>query len=328
MTRSRIEPTPYPKSSMTTQTDKSLTAGYFYVALAAILWAASGSSAKFLFTGGMTPFQLVQLRTTLSWAALLIWLLLRRAPFPRISSRDLVYFILLGVLGIAGAQFFYFYAISKIKVAAAILLHYLGPVFIALYAAIFAHERPDRITTAAIVCALAGCGLVVDVYNLDLVSLNRTGILAGLCAALAFATYSVMGEYGMRRYDPWTVLFYAFMFAALIWNILHPPLEALFHPYSAIQWAWIVYISVFGTVLPFGLYFEGINRIRSSHASITATLEPIAAAGMSWLFLGEALSPLQVAGGVLVIASVVILQIRRQDADRAPATIRAKGAAE
>lgn len=220
---------------MTTQTDKSLRTGYLYVALAAILWAASGSSAKFLFNEGMTPFQLIQLRTTLSWVVLFAWLLLRRAPFPRISSRDLVYFALLGILGIAGAQFFYFYAISKIKVAAAILLHYLGPVFIALYAAIFDHERPDRITTAAIFCALAGCGLVVDAYNFDLLSLNRAGILAGLCAALAFATYSVMGEYGMRRYDPWTVLFYAFMFAALIWNILHPSLEALFHPYSPIQ---------------------------------------------------------------------------------------------
>jgi len=274
----------------------------------------------------MTPFQLVQLRTTLSWAVLLIWLFLRRAPFPRVAPRDLFYLVMLGVLGIAGAQFFYFYAISKIKVAAAILLHYLGPVFISLYAAVFARERLDRVTVAAIFGALLGCGLVVEAYNLDLVTLNRAGIIGGICAALAFATYSVMGEYGMRTYDPWTVLFFAFLFAAIIWNILHPPLEALFHTYSPVQWSWILFIAFFGTVLPFGFYFEGINRIRSTHASITATLEPITAAAMSWLFLGESLDALQVGGGLLVVASVAILQAHRQADEKAPIRIRAKKA--
>jgi len=302
--------------------DRSLLAGYLYVALAAVLWAASGSSAKFLFNQGMTPFQLVQLRTTLSWTILLIWLVFRRAPFPRVAPRDLLYFVMLGVLGIAGAQFFYFYAISKIKVAAAILLHYLGPVFIALYAAIFTREHLDRVTLTAICGALLGCALVVEAYNLDLVTLNRAGIIGGVCAALAFATYSVMGEYGMRAYEPWTVLFFAFLFAAVIWNILHPPLEAVFHAYSLVQWGWILFIAVFGTILPFGFYFEGINRIRSTHASITATLEPITAAAMSWLFLGESLSALQVAGGILVIASVAILQAHRQADEKAPMRIR------
>jgi drug/metabolite transporter (DMT)-like permease len=270
----------------------------------------------------MTPFQLVQLRTTLSWTVLFVWLALRRGSFPRIAPRDLVYFALLGILGIAGAQFFYFYAISKIKVAAAILLHYLGPVFIALYAAVFAREHLDRVTLAAMLGALVGCGLVVDAYNLDLLTLNRAGVLGGICAALAFATYSLMGEYGMRSYDPWTVLFFGFLFAALIWNILHPPLEALLHAYSPVQWGWIVFIAVFGTVLPFGLYFEGINRIRSTHASITATLEPITAAAMSWIFLNESLSLLQVMGGVLVLTSVIILQIRRKADEGAPMVVR------
>jgi len=286
-------------------------AGYLFVALAAVLWAASGTAAKFLFNGGMDPFQLVQLRTTLAWVAMVAWLALRRSPFPRIAGRDWFYFAGLGVLGIAGAQFFYLFAISQIKVAAAILLHYLGPVFIALYAVVFARQHLGRMTLAAIATALIGCALVVEANHLDMLAMNRAGVIGGLCAALAFATYSVMGEYGMRRYDPWTVLCYAFLFAAAACNVIHPPLTALFQSYTAAQWGCILYIAVAGTVLPFGFYFEGINRIRSTHASITATLEPITAAAISWLALDETLAPLQIVGGVLVIAAVVLLQTRR-----------------
>ena len=61
-----------------------------------------------------------------------------------------------------------------------------------------------------------------------------------------------------------------------------------------------------GTAIPFGLYFVGINYIRSTRASITATLEPISAGFIAYLFLGEILEPLQILGGVLVIAAIVL----------------------
>jgi drug/metabolite transporter (DMT)-like permease len=103
--------------------------GYLYVALAAILFAISGTSAKFLFNDGITAFQLIQMRTTLAFTGLLIWLCLRYPALLKISLKNLPYFIGLGVFGIGSAQFFYLLAISKINVAAAILLHYTGPVF-------------------------------------------------------------------------------------------------------------------------------------------------------------------------------------------------------
>ena len=115
--------------------------GYLYVCLAAVLWAAAGSAAKFLFNSGMTAYQLIQLRVTLAFCGLLLWLVWRNRPLLKIKVKDLFYFCLLGVLGIGAAQFFYLFAISKIKVAAAILLHYTGPVFVALYAAVFRHQK-------------------------------------------------------------------------------------------------------------------------------------------------------------------------------------------
>ncbi|MCG6912018.1 MAG: DMT family transporter [Deltaproteobacteria bacterium] len=296
------------KNSSITQRHDRL--GYLYVALAAILFAASGTVAKFLFNNGLSAFQMIQLRTTLACAGLLVWLPAKDAGLLKIAVKDLGYFAGLGILGIGSAQFFYLFAISKINVAAAILLHYTGPVFVALYAVLVQKRKLGFVSLLAVFGTLVGCFFVVGAYNLEILSLNRAGIVGGFLAAVAFAVYSIFSEYGMRTYKPWTVLLYGMLFAALMWNVLHPPFEAFFHSYSALQWLCIGFVGIFGTVAPFGLYFEGIRRIKPTHASLTATLEPIAAGVIAALFLGETMVPLQIVGGAIVLASIVLLQLK------------------
>ncbi|TES89852.1 MAG: EamA family transporter [Desulfobacteraceae bacterium] len=298
--------------------------GYLYVVLAAFMWGLSGSSAKFLFNSGITPFQLVQLRLTISTVFLFLYLLIRFSSLLKISRSDIFYFILFGTVGMAGVQFTYLFAISKIKVAAAILLQYLAPSFIALHSVVFMREKLSRSTLIALIGATLGCYLVVGAYNLEILSMNIVGIISGVLSAVTFAWYSIHGEYGMRRYNPWTILFYALFFGAVVWNILHPPLEAFMHAYSPVQWIWILYIGVMGTLIPFGLYLEGINLIRSTRASITATLEPITAGIISYIFLNEIMEIPQITGGVIVIASIILLQLKQEQDDKAPSIIRAQ----
>ncbi len=283
--------------------------GYLYVSLAAILFAISGTSAKYLFNDGVTAFQLIQMRTTLAFAGLLTWICLKDPVLLKISIKNLPYFIGLGVFGIGSAQFFYLLAISKINVAAAILLHYTGPVFVALYVVFIQRHKLSFNSVLAILGTLSGCFLVVGAYNLQLFALNRVGIVAGILAAISFAVYSILSEYGMRKYTPWTVLLYGMLFAALMWNILHPPFEAFLHRYSPFQWGLILFIGVCGTIIPFGLYFEGVKRIKPTHASITATLEPISAGIIAAVFLGEMMGTLQIIGGLIVIVSIILLQL-------------------
>jgi drug/metabolite transporter (DMT)-like permease len=303
--------------------------GYFLVLLAAIFWAVSGSSAKYLFLNGMTPLQLVQARVTLGGALLLCWLLLRDRSLLHISGRDAIHFALLGIAGLAMVNFTYLMTISKLNVAAAILLQYLAPVLIALHAIVFAGERLSPSAIIAVVGATAGCYLVVGGYNLSLLALNREGVLWGVISAFAFAGYSIHSERSMRRRHPWTVLCYSMQFAAVFWNILHivwdgapPPMDFARQDYPLLQWGLIVYVAVLGTLIPFALYFEGINLIRSTRASITATLEPISAAMISFFVLGETLEPLQILGGALVIGAIILLQLRKEYDDATPELIR------
>lgn len=300
--------------------------GYLYVIVAALLWALSGTAGKYLFKSGLTPYELVQIRLTLSTVILSVYFFLRKPALLSIKINDIPYFAVLGMFGMGMVQFTYFYAISKIPVASAILLEYLAPSFIAVYSIVFLRERLRIFTIVALIGATIGCYMVVGAYNLSLLSMHKNGVIAGIGSALSFAWYSLYGERGMRRYNPWTVLFYALLFAGMLWNILYPPFKSFERHFSLTEWMLVFYIIILGTVVPFGLYFEGINLIRSSRASITATLEPIAAALISWIFLGESLELPQIIGGILVISSVVTLQLRSEEDPATPELIRKRTA--
>lgn len=296
--------------------------GYLCVATAAVMWASSGTAGRALFAAGITPSDLVQMRVTLASIVLAAAFLIARPQFLRIHRRDLGYFVLLGAGVMAAVQITYFYTISKIHVMAAILLQYLSPILVASFSIVFWGEKLTLLKVVALGLALGGCYLVVGAYNLELFTMNRLGILGGLAAAVSYTAYALLGERAMRRYPPWTVVFYALLFASFTWNVIHEPFKYLWARYTAEQWTWILYISLVGTVLPFGLYFVGINYIRSTRAMITATLEPIAAGLMASFFLHETLEPLQLLGASLVIAAVVLLQLHQEQDTLSPEIIR------
>jgi len=289
------------------------------------MWASSGTVGKALFIGGVTPFELVQIRVTVSTVLLAIVLGIGFRPLFKIRPRDLWYFFILGGVVMALVQVTYFYAISKIQVAAAIFLQYLAPVMVAFFSICFWKERLTSTKILALFLSLGGCYLVVGGYSLHLLKMNQLGILVGLSSALCFAVYTLVGERGMHRYSPWTILFYAFLFATITWHTLYPPFHYLRAGFTAAQWGWIFYVSIVGTVLPFGLFFVGVNYVRSTRASITATLEPISAGLFAYLFIGESLQPLQIAGGTMVVAAIVVLQLKRERDELCPANIRQTG---
>ncbi len=281
--------------------------GYLFAALAALFWASSGTAAKYLFLNGVTAYELVQMRTTLAAGVVFAWLAFRDRSLLAVERRDLPYFVTLGV-GLAAVQFTYLFAISRIQVAAAILIQYQAPLFVAFYTLIVLRVKLPPVVFAAMAGSLFGCWLVVGGYNLDLLQMNRVGLLTALASAVTFAWYTVRCEYGMQRYPPWTVVFYGLLFAAVTWNILHPPLTGFLKPSGAAQWGCVLVVGFLGTVLAFICYNEGICRIGAARASITATLEPITAGFIAWLLLGESMEMWQVLGAALVIASIVALQ--------------------
>lgn len=298
--------------------------GYLCVMAAALLWATIGTVGKALIIAGMSPFILVQTRVTLAALILTTTLALARPALLRVKARDLGPLFLFGGVFMALMQLSYFLAISRIQVAAAIFVQYLAPVIVAVFSIVFWHERLTSRKVLALFLSVAGCYLVVGGYNLELLQMNRVGFAWAFLSALTFASTTLLGEKVMHRHNPWTALAYGFLFSALALNAVDAPFSVLSQAYTLYQWASILYIVVFGTLLPFGLYLAGVNYIRSTRTMITATLEPISASFMAFFALGEVLSPLQIAGGIAVIAAIIVLQKEREHDPLSPELIRAQ----
>lgn len=296
--------------------------GYIYVLAAALLWASSATIGKSLFAEGVTPVELAQVRSLVGAAGLALVLALVSRHRLRVRFRDLPLFVLLGGVVMAAVQLAYFFAIEAIQVAAAILIQYTSPVMVVVFSALFLGDRATPAKAAALVLALAGCFLVVGGLDASLAGVNTRGLVWGVVAAASFAAYTLVGERLMHRYSPWTVLLYTLLFAALTCHAIHPSPDYVTAGRDPSQWARMAYVAILGTAVPFGLYFAGIDHIRASRASITATSEPIFAGVIAFLFLGETLGVLQILGGALVVGAVILLQLKDARDDRTPHGIR------
>ncbi len=299
--------------------------GYIYILIGATLWGVSGSVAKSLLNIGISPAELVHVRLTLATLTLGITLVFFDRKRLLVALKDLPYFLILGFIGVAGVQYTYYYTISKINVGPAVLIKYLSPIWIARYAFFFQKEEFTQPKVIALLLAVLGCYFTVGGYRLDLLELNRVGIVSGLISSFFYSFYALYGEKGLKKYDPWTLLLYSFGFGAVFYWILISPIDILNRGYSFKIWMAFLYIAVFSTLIPFGLYFKGVERVRATRAAITATWEPVVAGLAAYFALGEILFPLQVLGGIGVIIGVVILQMAREKAaPPAPIEIRQK----
>ncbi len=290
--------------------------GYLSILGATLFWGVSATVAKFLFTQHVDTLVLVQTRITLSCVAVLLYFLLFRRDLLQVRVRDLWRFVLLGLIGIAGSNFTYYYTISETNVATAILLQYLAPIFVLLYAAMTREEELTAVKVVAGIVSLGGCFLAIAGKDLSVLRISDAGLVSGLAAAGCWAFANIWLSHVLKGYPVWTALIYAFLAATIFWMVVNPPWHLIEAHYSAEQWGTFSIFAVISVLIPHSLYFSGMRYLTASRGIITATFEPIVAIGSAFLVLGETLSPSQLLGAALVIAAILLLQLKHE----APAT--------
>lgn len=286
--------------------------GYLLAVVAAVLWATLGILGKFLYCYGADPLTLVTIRASIAFATLATILAVVDRRLLRISRRDIPFFALYGLVGVTFNYASYFYALRWTTVTTAVILLYTYPALVTLLAALFLGERLNWIKGLVLGLTFVGCCLVVQGYDLTALRLNLYGVLFGLGAGATAAVYSLFGKKALQRYDSWTAVCYAFGFGALFLIILRSPQAILTVNYPWPAWVAILAVAWFPTLLAYALFTASMKYIEASKASITATLEPVAASLLAYLFLGEVMEWPQLVGAGLVLGGIVGLQFSRQ----------------
>jgi drug/metabolite transporter, DME family len=298
--------------------------GYLYIGSAAFLWGVSATLGRTAFTGHalfgtvslgaslskIDPLILSQSRATLSLVVLLPVLLARRGTSVlRIPGRDLVQFFLLGVLGVAVSNYFYYLAIQRTNVAIAIILQYTAPVWVLLYTAVRGAQRPSLLRISAVGLAVAGCALAVGLVGSGRFRMDAVGVMAALLAAFSFAFYNVGGHKVLARYDRWKVLLWVLVATSIFWIFVNPPWKIVAAQYDRQQWEFMLVFSLVSVLGPFSCYLAGLQHLEPTRAIVASCLEPVFSIVIAALVLGELVRPIQTVGIILVLVAIVLIQL-------------------
>lgn len=294
--------------------------GYAYIATAALLWGISASLGRAAFTGRLLPggealkpiepLILSQCRTTFSFLVLLPALMLSRGWNDLRLPRSVVAKIfLLGILGVAASNYFYYLAIQRTNVATAIILQYTAPVWVLLYMVMRGLQRATLPRVAAVVLALLGIALVIGIVGSSGFRIDPIGLGAAMLAAFSFSFYNIGGHSVLARYDRWIVLLYTTMSASLLWLFFNPPWKVVAAHYSGMQWIFLVIFALVSVLAPFSFYFAGLQHLEPTRAVVVSCLEPVFSIVIAAVALGEIMRPVQSLGILLVLAATIVVQL-------------------
>ena len=283
--------------------------GYLLAAAAAVLWGFSGVITKYLLQRQMRPDELLVLRTLLASALLIVWLGLKSPQLLKIRRSDLLSLILLGVVGLVLNPGFYYLSLTMVSVGCSLLLQYLAPVHLMIYGVLSKTERVTGGKMAAAFTAIFGCALMVLGQEGGIARISLAGVMCAIGSGLCFAFYSAYGKQVLKTYDPRTMITYTFLTSAVVWLTIRPPWKIDWAGIGFSMWVFFIYLAGVATILPFALYSASLRHLEASRSSLTSMLEPVVATSVAWLWLGEKMEPMQIAGGAAVVGGVLLLQI-------------------
>jgi len=279
--------------------------GAWLVLAAAVCWGTTGTAQAFA-PAGATPLAVGAVRLAIGGTALL-WLALGRRRLHRGNWRPAP--TAAAIIGIALYQICFFAAVRATGVAAGTVVAIgSAPILAGLIGLIFLGERPTLRWMVATLFAVAGCTLLVT--GGGELTINPVGILLALGAGGSYAAYSAASKSLLRSHHPDAVNAVAFFGGALLLAplLLFVDLSWLATPRGL---AVALELGLVATTLAYVLYLRGLTLIPTATAVTLALMEPLVAATLGVVVLGERLTPVAWSGVALLLAGLAILTVRR-----------------
>ena len=295
------------------------TAGLFFGITSSVCFSASGTFAKALTDAGFSPLQAVWLRILGACLILLVLMLVLRGPgsFAALARERsaLGGVVLFGLVAVAACQALYFVAASRLPVGIAILLEFTGPVLVVLYQRLIRRQPVRRGAFLGIGLAMLGLCCVVEIWSG--LSLDTLGLVCGLGAGAGNAAYFLIIDRLTGAADPLVITTVGMTVACVVLVPLALPWNAPWHVLgSSVALAhravpgWLVLLALvlLSTVISYVLGGLAVQRLSAPVAAGLAYVEPVSACVIAWVLLGQRLSAVQIAGGLVVLLGAYTAQ--------------------
>jgi drug/metabolite transporter (DMT)-like permease len=288
---------------------KALFLTYIKLFLTAFFWGGTFIAGRYI-ARDVGPFSAAFLRFTV--ASILLLLLVRRSEgrLPSIQKSQIIPIVLLGMTGVFAYNVFFFKGLKLIQAGRASVIIANNPIAIALLAALIFKERLTLLKITGIVLSVIGAIIVVSKGQVAEVFTGGMGWgeIFIFCCVGSWACYSLIGKVVMSHLSPLVAVAYSSAVGAAA---LFVPawLEGMFEDiphYTMLDWVGMVYLGIFGTVIGFVWYYQGIKAIGPTRAGQFINFVPMSAIVLAFLILREPLTPSLLVGALFVISGVYI----------------------
>ena len=285
--------------------------GYGFIMLAGILWGFLGFFSASLAKQGLSTSTIAFLRLGLGTVFMLVLLLQTgNTRDLHLDKSGLLLVLAIGLLGQAGFNFFYSYAIGKVGLALGAVLLYTSPVFVAVLSRLFLREHLTAVKVGALTINVVGCILTVTGGQLHLAALAWQGVAAGVLAGFLYALMTLLTTVGLRKYTSYNLCFYGFLVGAVALAFLHNPWPELQRAGSVTTFSLAAGYGLIPTVLAYLFYMKGIKEVtETSKVPVFASVELLVASLLGFLYFGESCNGGKIVGIICVVFSILLLNL-------------------
>ena len=281
-----------------------------FVALSAASFGFLGVPVRFLHDNGFAPLDITAVRLFVTTIALVIVALVVDRGLFKVRKRDLLFFILFGFFKLM-SDVTLFRAQVTIDLSLSTLLQMTAPYYVLVISLFLFRERITLMKILAMLVAFIGCIFVTGVITGSMHSLDFVGVASALISGLFFGLYTIGCKLGSDKgYKPVTTMMYTFLFASLMTIPFANDVKVVESFVDVHLIAGVLSLGVLMTLIPFFVSTWGVQKLEASKVSLISVMEVITACIVGYFLFDEEMTVLNIIGMSLVVASIVIMDLK------------------
>jgi len=280
---------------------------YLLLVLAALFWGGSWIVVKQL-TADIDPVLIATMRFVIVSVILLpvaVWLY---AKGERVKGEDFGMLMLLALFGVVLLYILQYYGVSMTTAINASLMATFNPAVTLLLSAAFLKEKISMEKIAAIAVAFLGAFFVITNGNMNFGAIagDILGSLLSLASTSCWAVYTVVSKRATQRHSPLFITAYTSIIGALLFIpimlLVSSPIKLVTLPLA--DWMGLFFLAVLCTIFAYSIWSYSLERLDASKTAIFIYLVPLFAVLLSYIYLGESITPYTILGGFLIFSGV------------------------
>ena len=281
-----------------------------FVALSAASFGFLGVPVRFLHDNGFAPLDITAVRLFVTTIALVIVALVVDRDLFKVRKRDLLFFILFGFFKLM-SDVTLFRAQVTIDLSLSTLLQMTAPYYVLVISLFLFRERITLMKILAMLVAFIGCIFVTGVITGGMHSLDFVGVASALISGLFFGLYTIGCKLSSDKgYKPVTTMMYTFLFASLMTIPFANDVKVVESFVDVHLILGVLSLGILMTLIPFFVSTWGVQKLEASKVSLISVMEVITACIVGYFLFDEEMTVLNIIGMSLVVASIVIMDLK------------------